>query len=882
MHISQQPWFSKIMHPSRYLGEEINSIKKDPSNVEVYIALAFPDVYEMGMSHLGLKILYHILNSQSWLSAERVFAPWVDLGSELKERDIPLASLESGRPLSEFDIVGFSLQHELCYTNILSLLDLADIPFLSEERGSMDPLIIAGGPACFNPEPVAKIFDAIVVGDGEEVALSICQTVREWKLDGRKSRFELLKRLSRFRGIYIPSFFKPHYDTKGIIQYLEPLIEGYTGVEKAIVPDLNCHPFPSRQIVPFTELVHDRFTIEIARGCSRGCRFCQAGMIYRPVRERDPLEILRIAETGLHETGFEDLSLLSLSSGDYSCVIPLLKELMVRVADRHVAVSFPSLRIDRIISLLMEEIKKVRKTSFTIAPEAGSQRLRDVINKGLIEDQILDTAREIYEGGWNLIKLYFMIGLPYEGDIDLKSIVELSKRISRLAPKGRKGHVLNVSIASFVPKAHTPFAWLPQIELEESKRRINLIRERLHNHKVRVKWNKPEASWLEGIFSRGDRRLTKVLVEAWQQGARFDSWSEHLNLDIWKKAFQRHRLDPDFYLLRERDHDEILPWEHINPGISKEFLLGEWQKAMKGEETPDCRQHCSNCGICNGSNIAPVLFDSRHPFPPAKPARHRKASAEADGQGEAGRARAGRAGRPAVLPRDKSGKNERAGKEEVTSQSKESKEKVKKYRLRFTKLEKARHLSHLELVRLLIRAFRRAGMDLAYSGGYHPMPKVSFALALPVGVESLSEIMDVQVKSVQDISITIERLNRELPSGIRVHSMEEILIKAHPPRIKESAFHVKIDGFFNKEDLDRFLRVNTFPVIRQRRDGDRTVDIRYLVKELNLLSKGELELVVGHGIGPEMKPAEIIKEVFALPDSQMEGIRILKTKGVHI
>jgi len=857
MHIYQQPWFSKIMHPSRYLGEEINSIKKDPSNVEVYIALAFPDVYEIGMSHLGLKILYHILNSQNWLSAERVFAPWVDLGSELKERDIPLASLESGRPLSEFDIVGFSLQHELCYTNILSLLDLADISFLSEERGSMDPLIIAGGPACFNPEPVARIFDAIVVGDGEEAALSICRAVREWKLDGKKSRFELLKRLSKFRGIYIPSFFKPHYDTKGIIQYLEPLIEGYTGVEKAIVPDLNCYPFPSKQIVPFTELVHDRFTIEIARGCSRGCRFCQAGMIYRPVRERDPLEILRIAETGLHETGFEDLSLLSLSSGDYGCVLPLLKELMVKVADRHVAVSFSSLRIDRIISLLMEEIKKVRKTSFTIAPEAGSQRLRDVINKGLIDDQILDTAREIYEGGWNLIKLYFMIGLPYEGDIDLKSIVELSKRISRLAPKGRKGHVLNVSIASFVPKAHTPFAWLPQIELEESKRRINLIRERLQSHKVRVKWNKPEASWLEGIFARGDRRLTGVLVEAWQQGARFDSWSEHLNLDIWRKAFQRHRLDPDFYLLRERGHDEILPWEHINPGISKEFLLGEWQKAMKGEGSPDCRKHCLNCGVCNGSNIAPVLFDSRHPFPPAKPARHSKASAEAD-------------------------RHERAGKEEVTYQSKESKEKVKRYRLRFTKLEKTRHLSHLELVRLFIRAFRRAGMDLAYSGGYHPMPKVSFALALPVGVESLSEIMDVQVKNIQDISLTIERLNRELPSGIKVHLMEEISIKAPPPRIKESNFHVRIDGFFNKEDLDRFLSVNTFPVIRKRRNGDRTVDIRYLVKDLNLLSKDELELVVRHGIGPEMKPAEIIKEVFALPDSQMEGIRILKTKDVHI
>jgi radical SAM family uncharacterized protein/radical SAM-linked protein len=831
MDIYQQPWFSKIIHPSRYLGDEINSIYRDPSNVEVYIALAFPDVYEIGMSHLGLKILYHILNSQDWLSTERVFAPWVDLESELKRRNIPLTSLESGRPLSEFDIVGFSLQHELCYTNILSMLDSANIPLLSEERGPMDPLIIAGGPACFNPEPVATLFDAIVIGDGEKVALLICQTVREWKQDGRRSRFELLKELSRVRGIYIPCFFRVHYDKNGIIQYLEPLIERYTGVEKAIVPDLNCYPFPSKQIVPFTELVHDRFTIEIARGCSRGCRFCQAGMICRPVRERDPLEILHVAEAGLNETGFEDLSLLSLSSGDYTCILPLLRELMERFAHRHVAVSFSSLRIDGMIPLLMEEIKKVRKTSFTIAPEAGSQRLRDAINKGFTDDQILNTAKEIYEGGWNLIKLYFMVGLPFEVDSDLMSIVELSKKISRLAPKGRKGNVLNVSIASFVPKAHTPFAWIPQLELEESKRRINLIRKRLQDNRIRVKWNKPEASWLEGIFSRGNRRLTDVLVEAWQHGAHFDSWSEHLNLDIWKKAFKRYRVDPDFYLLRERGHDEILPWEHIHSGVSKEFLLMEWKKAIEGERTPDSRENCMSCGVCNDPDISPVLFDSWHPL-----------------------------------------------KEKVAPTPKGAKDGIKRYRLKYTKLEKSQYLSHLELVRLFIRAFRRAGMDLVYSGGYHPMPKISFALALPVGLESLAEIIDIQVKNTQNTSQTVKRLNRELPSGIRVLLMKEMPTKAPPPRIKESYFHIKINGSFNKGDLDRFLRLSTYPVIRHHRNGDRTVDIRSQVKEVNLLSKEEMELVLRHGRGPEMKPVEIIKEVFALTDSQIEGI--LKTKCI--
>lgn len=833
MHISQQTWFSTILHPSRYLGGEIHSIKKDHPDVEVSIALTFPDVYEIGMSHVGLKILYHLLNSQHWLSAERVFAPWVDLEYELKKRNIPLTSLESGKPLFEFDIIGFSLQHELCYTNILSMLDLAHIPFFSEQRGSMDPLIIAGGPACFNPESLAAIFDAIVIGDGEEAALSICKAVKEWKLDGRKGKYELLIELAKVRGVYIPSFFSVHYNSKGVIQRIEPLREGYRSVEKAIVPDLNSYPFPSKQIIPFAELVHDRFTIEIARGCSRGCRFCQAGMIYRPVRERDPLEIVRIAESGLRETGFEDLSLLSLSSGDYSCVLPLLKELMARVADKHVAVSFSSLRIDGIISLLMEEIKKVRKTSFTMAPEAGSQRLRDVINKGLTEDQVLNTAREIYEGGWNLIKLYFMIGLPGEADRDLTAIVELSKKISRFAPKGRKHNVLNASIASFVPKAHTPFQWLPQLELDESKRRISFIKERLQSHKVKVKWNKPEASWLEGIFSRGDRRLTKVLVEAWKHGARFDSWSEHLNLDVWRKAFKRHHLDPSFYLLRQRNQDEILPWEHINPGISKEFLLDEWQRAMMGEMTPDCREHCSNCGVCNNFNISPILFDS-----------------------------------PNLI------------KEPVTSKPKQARRDIKRFRLYFMKLEKSRHLSHLELVRLFIRAFRRAGMDLVYSNGYHPMPKASFALALPVGVESLGEIMEVYLHDNKDISHTIERLNKELPSGIKVLSIKEIFTKEPPPQIRESNFRIKVQGSLREGDMNRFLESLAYPVVRKRGSNERTIDIRSQVKELHLLSSDELELVIRHGRGPEMKPAEIIKEVFALSDSQAEGMRILKTKSV--
>jgi len=833
MDIFDQPWFSKIVRPSRYLGGEINSIKKDPRQVQVSIALAFPDVYEIGMSHSGLKILYRILNAQSWLAAERVFAPWVDLEAELRTRNIPLTCLESGRSLSEFDIVGFSLQHELCYTNVLSMLDLAHVPFLSEERGSDDPLIIAGGPACFNPEPVAKIFDVMVIGDGEVTALSICRTVREWKRDAPKSKVELLRELSKLRGIYIPSFFEVQYDAQGLIRSVKALEKGYTGVERAVVQDLNSYPFPSQQIVPFTELVHDRFTIEIARGCSRGCRFCQAGMIYRPVRERHPLEILRTAECGLNETGFEDLSLVSLSSGDYSCVIPLLKELMARVADRHVAVSFSSLRMDSVVSELMKEIKKVRKTSFTVAPEAGSQRLRDIINKGLTDDQILEAAKQIYEGGWNLIKLYFMIGLPYEQDSDLMAIVELSRKISRLAPQGRKKHGLNVSVACFVPKAHTPFQRIVQLGLAESKRRINFIRERLAGRRVKVKWNKPEASWLEGIFSRGDRRLTEVVVEAWHQGARFDSWTEHLNIDIWKKAFKSRDLDPDFYLVRHRDPDEIQPWDHIKPGVSEEFLAQEWRKAQEGKKTADCRERCFGCGVCDDSGVSPVVFNGSHWFD-----------------------------------------------ETVVAQPKQSAGTTKRYRLHFAKLEKAQYLSHLELSRLFIRAFGRAGLDLVYSGGYHPMPKISFATALPVGIESLSEIMDIHVKEGENPILSTERLNGELPSGIRVLFTEEVSIGSPSFQIKESHFRITINGSFKKEDLDRFLKLNSYVAVKKRRNGERTVDIRSQVKEIRLVSFDELELVVRHGRGPEMKPGEIIKEICTLPENQLAGMKILKTKAL--
>ena len=834
MSIVDQPWFSYITRPSRYLGNEVNSIRKDPRDTEVSIALAFPDIYEVGMSHLGLKILYHILNGHHWLAAERVFAPWVDLENELRRHRIPLTTLESDRPLSSFDIVGFSLQHELCYTNVLGMLDLSGISFLASERSDDDPLIIAGGPACFNPEPVAAFFDAIVIGDGEEAALEICRSVREAKRGSRKNKKELLSRLSRIKGVYIPSYFRIHHSPEGYVEAIEPLVSDCRVVEKAVITGLDDYPFPESQVVPFTELVHDRLAFEIARGCSRGCRFCQAGMIYRPVRERSPVSILEKASKALGLTGYEDLSLLSLSSGDYSCLGPLLKVLMDRQCDGKVALSFPSLRIDSLNHLLIEQVKRVRKTGFTLAPEVGSDRLRRVINKGLTQEEILEAARAVFTAGWRLIKLYFMIGLPLEEERDIYGIIHLAKEVAALAGKKGKRAALNLSVATFVPKANTPFMWVSQIDLEESRRKIRLIQQELKGTRVRVKWNQPELSWLEGIFARGDRRLSRVIAEAWKLGAKFDAWGEHFQMAIWKEAFSRVGLDPNFYLYRERSLDEVLPWEHISPGVSKEYLIREWERAQEGKLTPDCREKCLECGVCDHKTVDPVLFKHWNSL-------------------------------------------EDAGKSPVSTQLAPP----RKYRLTFTKRDRARYLSHLELVKVFVRASRRAGLSLAYSKGYHPMPRLSFHCALPVGTESMHETLDIQLAESLDTDTLKTNLNQQLPEGISVTSATEISFAKKKDRLKESHFLITLDGIeLREKDLYRFLGSDYFPVAKVTKKGEYEVNIRSLVKSMRLTSPNSLELALKHGSGPELRPAELIRNIFSLEQSHLTGIRILKINQI--
>lgn len=834
MSILDQHWFSKISRPSRYLGNEINVVKKDPARTEICIALVFPDVYEVGMSHLGLKILYHILNGQDWLAAERAFSPWPDLEQELRRRGLAPTSLESNKPLSRFDILGFSLQHELSYTNVLTMLNLSNIPFLADQRTDETPLIIAGGPACFNPEPIAEIFDLIVIGDGEETTLKVCEAVREAKKAKTVIKKELLSHLCHMKGVYVPSFFSIQYSPEGPVDKIEPLIRGCDNVQKAIVHGIDDFSYPDNYIVPFPELVHDRAVVEICRGCTRGCRFCQAGMIYRPVRERSPDSVLDKAEKVLRLTGYEELSLLSLSSGDYCAIVPLLKALMDRHERKKVAISLPSLRIDSLDTSLIEQIKRVRKTGFTLAPEAGSDRLRRIINKGLTKNEILETARAVFKARWNLIKLYFMIGLPFETDKDIYDIIDLSREIAKLAGKKGKGAKLNVSVSTFVPKSHTPFMWVPQISLEESRRRIQVIQKGLAGTRVRVKWNQPELSWLEGVFSRGDRRLTNVLIEAWRCGARFDAWGEHFQMKMWMDGFKRTGIDPHFYLYRERSADEVLPWDHIRSGVTKRYLKREWKKSLREELTPDCREKCLECGVCDHDSIDPLIFRGWN-F---------------------------------------QGSTEKPSEKTISLSS-------KTYRLTFMKLGNARYLSHLELVRVFVRAFRRAGLNLVYSRGFHPMPKVIFGCALPVGTESMEETVDIGICEMTDAASLKKRINNELPLGIAVTSVMEIPAHLKKSRLKESHFILTMNGPELKQaDLERFLKSDYFPVVKESKKGDHKVDVRPLVRSMVRFSPNGIKLTLRHQSGPEVKPAQIVKKIFSLEDAHVHHMRILKIKQV--
>ena len=598
----------QIDKAARYIGGEVNAVMKNKEDVDIRFAMAFPDVYEIGMSNLGMMILYDMFNKRDDVWCERLFSPWTDLDKIMREEHIPLFTLESQDPVKDFDFLGITLGYEMCYTNVLQLLDLSGIALLSADREENDPVIIGGGACAYNPEPLAEFFDLFYIGEGETVYDALFDAYKANKKNGG-SRSDFLLKAAQIPGIYVPSLYEVTYKEDGTIESFHPTCEGVSEkVEKQLIIDMDKdYNNLEAPVVPHIKATQDRVTLEIQRGCIRGCRFCQAGMIYRPTRERDVEKLKKAARTMLQKTGHEEISLSSLSSSDYSHLKEIVNFLIDEFRDEAVNISLPSLRIDAFALDVMSKVQDVKKSSLTFAPEAGSQRLRNVINKGLTEEDILHGAGEAFKGGWNQVKLYFMLGLPTETEDDMKGIAHLAQKIAETyyetVPKEqRKGKVqINVSTSFFVPKPFTPFQWAPMFReedfIEKAKIVKNEIRSQLNQRSIRYNWHEPDVTVLEGFLARGDRRCSKVILKAYEKGALYDAWSESFHYDIWKEAFKETGVDIEFYTLRERSTDEILPWDFIDAGVTKKFLIREWEQAKAETVTPNCRQKCSGCGV---------------------------------------------------------------------------------------------------------------------------------------------------------------------------------------------------------------------------------------------------------------------------------------------
>jgi len=597
----------KISQPARYIGGEVNMVKKDPSKVAVRFAMCFPDVYEIGMSHLGIQILYDMFNRRDDVYCERVYSPWMDLDPIMREQKIPLFAVESQDPIKNFDFLGITIQYEMCYTNILQVLELSQIPLHAEDRTEEDPIVIGGGPCTYNPEPIAPFFDLFYMGEGEVVYYDLIDRYKEIKARGG-SRKEFLEQAAQIPGIYVPGFYDVTYKEDGTIEAMMPNNpHAPQTVSKQLVMDMSDTWYPEKPVVPYLRATQDRVVLEIMRGCIRGCRFCQAGMVYRPVRERSLEELKRLARTMLKSTGHEEISLSSLSSSDYTKLEGIVNFLIDEFDGKGVNVSLPSLRIDAFSLDVMSKVQDVKKSSLTFAPEAGSQRLRNVINKGLTEENILNGSAEAFKGGWNRVKLYFMLGLPTETVEDMQGIAELSEKVAEVyydtVPKEqRHGKVqVTASTSFFVPKPFTPFQWAPMCTKEQFLERASIVnhrmKEMLNKKSIRYNWHEADVTVLEGVLARGDRKVAAVIEEAYRKGAIYDSWSEYFNNDIWMKAFETCGVDIDFYTTRERSLDEVFPWDFIDAGVTKDFLKREWANAQAETVTPNCRMRCSGCGV---------------------------------------------------------------------------------------------------------------------------------------------------------------------------------------------------------------------------------------------------------------------------------------------
>lgn len=594
---------SNVTKPTRYTGGELNAVIKNPSDVMVRFGFCFADTYEIAMSHLGLKILYHTLNERADTYCERVFAPWTDMEDEMKKHGMKLFALETGDEVTHFDMMGFTLQYELCYSNVVNMLRLADIPVLAADRDESFPIICGGGPCAYNAEPVADIFDFFMMGEGEEIIHEVVDEYVKWKKSGKRNKRDYLEAIAEIEGVYVPSFYDVEYNDDNTVKSVtanNP--HAKPRVRKRIMRDFSAAYTPETIIVPFGEVVHDRVMLEVMRGCLRGCRFCQAGYIYRPLRERKPERLLGIAENLLSCSGYDEISLSSLSTSDFSGLRELTDGLLDMTEEKKIGLSLPSLRIDNFSLELMEKVQKVRKTGITFAPEAGTQRLRDVINKNINEDDIIKSTDLLFRGGWTNVKLYFMIGLPTETMEDVRGIADLAQKVLDVyfaidKEERAKNINITVSTSSFVPKPFTAFQWAKQDTRDMLIEKQNELKRAIKSKRIRYNWHDNKTSYLEGVFARGDRRLCKVIIKAVENGCKFDGWGEYFDFDTWLRAFDECGIDPDFYTARERDYEEVLPWEHIDIGVTKEFLMRENEKAKQAQTTPNCRQQCSGCGV---------------------------------------------------------------------------------------------------------------------------------------------------------------------------------------------------------------------------------------------------------------------------------------------
>lgn len=836
-----------VAKPGRYIGNEFNMIRKDPAAVAVRIALVFPDVYEVGMSYLGYPILYHLLNQQPHFYAERAFAPWMDMAAQMREKGVPLFSLETFSPLRDFDLIGFTLQYELNYTTILELIDLAGLPLRAAERQD-GPLVVGGGPSVFNPEPVADFFDLFVIGDGEEAALELAATIALAKQNGW-ARGETLHHCVQIPGVYIPQYYQPISNEAGAFAGLEPLhAEAPRRIRSRIVSSLPPGNYSDRPLVPVITTTHDRVSLEIARGCSRGCRFCNAGMMYRPVRQRPVEDLTRQAVAGIRNTGYDEVSLVSLSTSDYEELGPLMQRLQAELGRKMVNISFPSLRPEKFTPEVARFAKGVRKSGLTLAPEAGSQRLREVINKTTTAADLLRAVELAFQEGWQVVKLYFMIGQPTETDADLQGMVDLIDQVVALARRW-KGTRINISVSPFVPKPGTPFQWAAQDSPGETRRKLAFLRERLRDKRIKLSWRDAEVAQIEGVLARGDRRLGRVIERVWQAGTTLEGWSENFHYEIWLQALATEGLQPEVFT-GGYPLDAPLPWAHLDKGVTTRFLQDEYRRALGQEVTPDCRDgQCNRCGLM-GQPVCQQILKGEKAF---------------------------RSG--TLLPTPQAQASETAPLPHPAPQPE-----GRWVRLHYHRGEEVRWISHLDFIHVLERALRRAEWPLVYSEGFNPHPRISYGPPLPTGHISRAEYIDLMA-AAEEIGSCVAALAAQLPAGIRIH--EALLLPAKPRALADEIVRAvcRVTWPTLAGPLDLTARISALLEQKEllvtrykEKEAPRILDIRPFLLEL-AWQEGALQIVSHVDHGKTVRMEEIISLLF--PDEPNRA-RLASIERVHL